>query len=1079
MATPEFLELHRSGLGNLSWLATIALARADGTQTDTLYVSTREVLTGVNSLTGEPGRLFAALATAFSPVSMRTQFCGTDLPMATGGLTLELDRTVTFPAGVGPAITQTIRQSRATHAWMGARVMIYRSYAELLDAKHQQLILPGIVVDLEPDDDTLGLVLRQRTDWNRPVTQRYVNRQDHPRAPEDSVGLPAGGRVYGRITGPAMRRPNASAGWPAVCYDGIEQLRKPARTTKAIVVDSGRGVPTASPNADAKVLVASHALKSIVDSNAGTMVWLESDGGEMVRLEAPGGSLVNAATGSGILIPDGCNFARVAVPPRAFVPDTYAAKYAVHALEPNDVRYALLDQAANYRFLRTQMADVGKHGLPLTIRAILGYQSSATLTGCVLGPCLYGGSVLLPTNTAVHKTVPASTTPTLVAIDFAFGGWNGAASSYWWPDTPWDWGDQFCLQVLFDQTNAHGRGLPDSQQWLRIFFMGLSVNVVLDETLLEASRFTGQYRTVPRGPGQHWPYKMPVIEPAITEFRGKLFAAPQGRPDDGPTSVTGIPNSLIERAPDLLQHLLLDAGQEAAANIETGSGSGSFNVARQYLRWVDGSDLVYSLGISEETDVMTALSWLTSNALMQAHLSPYDDRWRLNVWRTPMTVDYPWALSRYDIMNPRGPKVGATPGPDLITGVRVSYAYDERTGAYAQEASISPTRSVAGYAFRNLRDQCLTVTAGVNDRLDFTPNGRPLQTATLTAGDYEPDTAIQHLRARMDAATGVDQNKYMVSYGALIILGYNDQIRVFDTASTFTVYVAAGYYATMGALATAVQTALNGAGIGGWSCRYSAGRFYIKNTHAGATLKVGTSQTDPERAQGALSALGYSFILGDRTLASGVELPSDDVRYEDHVSITGLYDAFDLNLQSGPNGADSVTAVRHCGDLIGFTSDADHEWRAMLNGSGQAHGSFCGFCPKGTRERLLTADVKRELPVEGRAIADTRSAVSLRNRLVDLLGVDRPPINFETRYLPDIQIGQVVQFRDDMDAWVPYAGYGSNGLWSDKGFVVIEYHHRPGPINDTTEIVAVEVPVIAGSSTTLGWNRGWGIDWLT
>ena len=249
---------------------------------------------------------------------------------------------------------------------------------------------------------------------------------------------------------------------------------------------------------------------------------------------------------------------------------------------------------------------------------------------------------------------------------------------------------------------------------------------------------------------------------------------------------------------------------------------------------------------------------------------------------------------------------------------------------------------------------------------------------------------------------------------------------------------------------------------GGWVFDYAPavdsneGKVTVTKLSGTRTILAGASATAVERAESGWASLGFSQILGNITVtASPTMVTAHDDRFVDHIWIQSLHSVTDYLFQSGTNGADSATAVRHCGDLLGATAAND------ILGSDSTHGSMCFYCPKGVREQALKKTAtrygaRREVEFEGRAIYDTDVALQLRNRVADLLGRPRSTIRFNTTKAPDIERGQVIEFWPDMDDFA-YPGLGSDGKWTGKRFVVTEAVHNLGPTSRDTTIVAVEV----------------------
>src|SRR6185369_9334711 len=173
--------------------------------------------------------------------------------------------------------------------------------------------------------------------------------------------------------------------------------------------------------------------------------------------------------------------------------------------------------------------------------------------------------------------------------------------------------------------------------------MGLLGLYKLPQVLIKSQRVVQGARKVPasRAPGAWGIRKAPVgyesnvTLPAITEFRGKLYANVDGQPDNGSGDFTGVNAALIERPADVLQHLLYTYAGQALAKIERGSSVfGSLVDARALLKTWRNGDMKVAFGISDDTDVRTAINWIASSCASWPYLDRFTDKWKLVPWRS-------------------------------------------------------------------------------------------------------------------------------------------------------------------------------------------------------------------------------------------------------------------------------------------------------------------------------------------------------------------------------------------------------------------------------------------------------------
>jgi len=1084
MATAEFLRQWRSKQGALSLLARLDLPRADGTQVDSLYVGISDQQTWPDSSTGDPGRFWLGAVREFAPVRIPGGFGSTDLPLATGGVTLYADRAIKFAAGVGAAISTTIRGSLSTHVWLNAKATIWRYFHSLNDFKHAQALLPNArVIEWALEDDALVLTLRQGTEWNKPLTPRTVGRHEFPRAPDAVVGaaLPI---AYGKLGYPGMRRPWASR-YPsnfrqyAVLDSGFGVG---GRHGKALLVDNGRGTG-AAVNPNAKVLVAGHLIDSVLDDAKGTAVWFDVDG-TLVLMYSPS-TVVNGASGAGMTIPDGFSSAWIGVVPRDLV--VAGALEARNILDPSDVSYALLDKAqpafVNLAF-SYQLVPTGV-GIPLSAKwqSVVGYVSSSDLSGLNL----YSRAGLDAENnpTSLIMNLPASTTPTI------------ALSQEW--DSPWN-----NPAYVYTQAVRFSGGAGTA----KIFFVGMVYKVTILRVLLDTQRLVSvEDSPVPerRDRAAFGPFAVRKRLPSASELRGDFYANWWGTKDDGAGTYTGTPAAVVERAPDIIMEMLVRYGGVSLADIERGAAThGSFVGARGVLA-LPMKDPTHVVAIAEGSDLLTTITKITSDSLCQMFVSPYDGKFKLNAWKPGLAPSYSWKFSRYDLNEPLGPQAEQTPLPDIVTGIRVAYGYDEKGETYRSEVALTGDRSVAGHDYRGIRDQDMTVVAGKNDRFDF-QSGGSIRLASLAPAIYVPqssetpgsglDTAkgfAQQLKVQIAWAEGTQAtaSRWQVGWGAMVTRDYNDRLAVRRSfgfppvVNTFNnVKMAASGtepYATMEVIAQAAQDALNAQAVvvlgQNWHVRYdrTTMKFYVSHDGGGWDIVNGSGYSDPIRLQSGWAALGFlqnGGAGGFRPVPTyPAELAADDIRLAHHFYLTSMHEGLgaDLLFRSGANGADSAVSVRHCADLLGFASSEDKLAQYSSGGTGY---TYCGDCPKDDRETIMRARAdlygpRRELNLEARTIQDTDTALALRDRAADLFGA-RTPLRLTTRMAPDIELGHVIEFGADLDGLAKYPGPGSDGSWIGKRMVVVEAAHSMGPTSLDTEIVAVDIGLLPSIAVAIG-----------
>lgn len=1093
MATAQFLNHWRSGSGRLSLLVQVDLPRVDGTQVDTLYASTADTATDAGVDVGEPARMWQGLVRSVGPIHHPGGFANTDLGLATSSVTFYANAEVTFPAGVAAVLTKTLRQSLISHLWPDARVFIYR-YIHGLDGfdDAQCILYDANVLEVEVVGDDLTVSLRQAIPWNRPLAPRAVGRKEFARAPDGAIGLPLPS-CYGKFRWTPMRRP-----WTKfTAYDYPEKARfyyvmtaGQAATgvySKAVMVDTGRSGAAGTVNREARIAVAGHQLANVSDESVGCSGWIETSTG-LAMLDPEGTGYANGvavesfntSTLAGYKLPAEKRYAMFGMIPSDVVVVSNMADNARQILDPSDNNFAFFDYTALKRTLHYVLPPVpnefDKASVAYTI--LIGYQSSSDLAGFNGYVSINGGA-----DVALFGAgIAASVTPKILL------GSNIAptlAAEYLW-------------KFYWSGGSPAGK--------VRLFFVGLMVDFRPIEDVVQSERIV-QSRDAVKGivgaAAIHNPKVTPFNlfapigrTPAVTELKGSFYSNYDGVLDDNAGNYTGGALSLIERPTDIIMHLLNVHGGLPLTKIPRVFGDfGSFNAIRSILQ-VDGVDPVHAFNVTESTDVLSVIQWLTADSMTQFSISPYDGNARVHAWYDSPTVDYPYLLRKEDILQPGGPAVRYTPLTDVITDIRVAYRHDARSGSYRSEATLSPDHSVGGHDWRGLRDQNMEVVEGVNDTFEFqiqvasagawTDNARslavgvyvPQSTIAPGSGADRADGFAQQLR--WATRGGGDVATFQVTYGTQITTDYNDRLAYLRNGGNASAFLTAGTPASCEALAAAVQSAVNtqAGTTDKFLCGYDRRelKFWVMHNDGANTWHIdgSTTESDAIMQETAWASLGFSQASADIVIpASPTKLYADDVRIEKHFAIMGLGETSgfkwrtNLMFQSGGAGADSSTAVRNCADLLGFAPAEDK----LADLSPNSGISWCADGGKGILERLMDTTAalygrRRELSIRARTIQSDHTARALRNRVANLFRGPRPLIEFATRAMPDVERGHVFGFREEMAR--PYPAWGTDGLWVGKRFVVVEVVHPNGPIDLATRVIAVDMTTLPTSIVPVG-----------
>lgn len=1009
--------------------------------TITLHMSTRELLT-------TDAILWQNVITAVAPVHSPGSFLTHDVGLATTSFTLANRHLGYSSALYGSQATSVT--SFADLRWVGATVTMWIVELSRPNPADYLQIFKGVVVDYEMRQDGVTVNCEQRRDWNKLVTPQFITRDKYPYASENSVGQPLP-IIIGAMRDVPYRSPWVNAYSNPVSTQAADPLAKNAlpriaggrRTGQSVLADVGLG----GTGAKAKIIIAGHKVKKLCDVNAGCGSFMRTATGKLALVEPASGDIFNNATEAGFLMPDSAQTEMYGILPSEVNPAGFTSFQSPFAtLVYGDGARALLDPWNDVSYARI----AGTVGSPLSLLAAfptispapgiggvayfyIGYRTVGTITGARASVIyLYDTG----TNTHLDLALPASATPAIFYISI------GAALT---PAFQWDFSG---TKFIADQLTGGE---------LHVFFVGFSQKTIPNREIVMPSRVvtTRGQRPVQRHPFEsprnpsYIPYVTQQTLPPTSQLTGEFFANVEGLYDSAAATgfadgtFTGVTGALIERPPDALALLLCMFGGQTYAQIESDAGPlGSFVDARDRMKTWRQSDMVCAFAVSENTDVMTVLTFLAQSALSWVYLSPHDDKWKIIPWRPgSVTTTYGRDLSREDLLAP--PTVRVLPLSHLSTGVRISYGYDGATKTYLHETYLGSSGSSSGFTGRNLRDESVTLFAVVNDKLDFNDNGT-VRSTTIPAGVYAPDNLAQGITTFMNSPNTATPNKFKCAWGSVVTLGFNDKID-WDHGGPFSATVAPGAFASFEDLAAAVQTAMQTVDVN-FICTYSRTTRKVTVQRVGGTfaLKFGTG---PNLGRSIAATLGFPLV----DTAQAPILPGIYAVEEEKFIIVGSA-PFELPFQTGPNGL--LGTRQTCAEALGFDFVRDTNGGLAVRGWG-------GDSPKNLRELDLALAVskyglKRDTQVQLLAVNDSDTAREIRNRLATLLAEPRVTVTFASERIPDMQRGDIFSFQEDMDLVYPFPRVGSDGEWAGKTFMAVELLQHAGP-SWHTEVIAVEV----------------------
>lgn len=1037
MATPAF----RTAFGATT-RSLVVLAKIEPRDPTTLassapvYLSTAVCVTPAGSV--EPARAWSPLIESVGSISAPGAFLSTDLGLCTMDLTIA-------KSAIPPELLLD-----------GAAVTVFQWETSLASFDEANLVFPGVVLSWREDGMRLALSLRQRTNWNRDLVPVEVTAEAFPHAPQDSLGqvVPI---VYGKHSDDPFRAP-----WPErpqmedvttfpTVYRGASLFFGGRRAGPAILVDTGRGAGAVT-NPKAKVLVASHKVRKVADLLNGCGVYMKN-GDSLVSLDPvdPVNDVINTATEAGMLIPDNTSLAWVGAYPVDVDVVANSAENPRAVLDPfNDENFAKFDWTAGYRTLRMKMPSLDDLGEMVGVYLLCGYRSIANTN-------LKLRFRNTTTSTVVDGSLAISATHRIVMGRLGTV-WGGAL-----PGTPWAFSEME-LEAGWPTSTPVITGTGTAE----VYFAGFLVNfkprqeTIESEKLFEhqATRPVARHFGGPRG-GRDvtiWQtYTARETVPAIQELVGKFFANVEGYGDDGEVAAagtfTGTADALIERPPDVLAHILAKYGAESLANVETAPGVfGSFADARANLLTASGRDMVLALAVGQTSDVMTAISWIAQASASLVILDRFTDRWRFVPWRPDAPTDYDLVFRPTDLVEKTSLEVESTPLSRAISGLSLGYGYDAARRGFRHRTRLAWDGSDAGFKYRNIRDEYLSVVAGVNDRLDFATSG--LRTANLTVGDYDgPSYGVMVAGAMKTADPTRD---FCVAHGFTIVQNFNDRIAFQNalTLTTYTVDVAPGVYTADEACAVIVAAMaphLPGSPATATFSR-STRKVSIGRPTGGTGSLVLYVDSSDARARRLYATLGYKNVTA-RTCGGATFAEADYERDDDTFSVacTGL--SLDLLWETGANGLKGTK--RNCAAALGFSTLRDQL-------AGGNVWSWLGASPKGNREQALRTTAsrygaRRDTVEDLRAVADTDTAREVRNRIATLLGKPRLTVRFSSDRVCDLERGRVIEFSGDFDAVVKYRNPDSDGTWAGKRFVVVETEQLLGPAAFYMKVRAVSL----------------------
>lgn len=928
----------------------------------------------------------------------------------------------------------TIHDMLSDYLFQNATVTIYhweRGLTDFADALQQ---FKGVVTrPAEMDSEGLTLHLMQDMGWNKQTPPTVVDKVSYPDSPDVSQGLPIP-IVYGDHRALALRSP-----WTAAYTNKSKQEDAGAGlgVVPLVLVDAGVG------GASVKAVAAGHLIADLTDRTAGMTAFM-AGGSVLAPLDTTGVTETLGASESYLSIADENAVAYVAVIPIDVRASENTATNPRRAMDPFDeTTYATLDQTITKNELQLILPNGGDMGRIESVQYSVAWSGDAANANNLrirsrtpgIG---FGGT---SANWAATGTTPA----------VQVGTWS-TADYYKGTEPSWEFGGG---GTVFDVRIDFTGGATNKA---RIYWVVLVVKFRPQRSLVTpGSSLTTWPALLQPLMGQTRPYiPNTLVEPHLIQrphsniaptFRldSQFYANLKGYNDDGSGTYTGTIGALIERPPDIARHFLVTYGLVSGGDIETGAADqGSFVLARSILRNAQPNDLELACWIGDRTSVQRVLQSICEQSGMCIYKCRFTNEWLCFVWKPGAAEDYGYELSWREMGSFSCEETSVV---DVRHAIRIKYGFDHYKGKTLFEAFVNASGSGQGLSLPTIRDQQLVVTAGVNDKIDWTRSfpGPATYAATLTAGTYtDPMALAVDVRAKMRAAEG--DNRADAGYGFTIKAGWNDLLDFSVGASVFQATLAPGAYTAEG-LAAEVARAMNAVPLVArvFAASYSHSTNFFTITADGQFLIDGYN-TAAGFATSALATLGGLTETGLRApggSSQGFLRP----RYGDRFFIAQQETTGAQNLLWG-TGANAATNAAY---LLG--------WQKTDVTGGLLPVSSATYS-RGTREATASTyegyyGPREERQITASWIRDENTAVELRNRLFDLTARPRVVVRFTTFRAPDLRVMQVIQFSSDLDAVVAYPKYGSDGSWAGKPFRVLEVEQNHGPAYHT-EVLAIE-----------------------
>lgn len=927
-------------------------------------------------------------------------------------------------------------ESLSLWRWKGARVTLYLWDLSLTDYSKKLQEFRGRIDTVDVSEGGVDFTaLQDRAALTTRVASVVVDKTNRPNATDSAVGacIPV---QYGDHGSPPLRGVMAGLGFE----DDLENIGGGRGAVPLVLTDPGLGA------AAVRVEAASHQIVDLYNTSGTCRLFMAGDG-YLAAVDSAASTITEtlAAGGSYADITDDAlvvNFRVLPVDVRTGVGNNTATNPR-RALDITDeTSYATLDQGAGANKLDVILPNpspLGKIVGPVKLFVLFTGDAANTQN---LRCYVRSAGV----SSGVATAVSTSTAGAILSANYP-AGWYSEAWEFGVNEGGMTFGGAAVGDVISLCVDFAGAVAANKA---KIYAVGIIVPAKPNRDLVTPGDPKRTHIAVVdiqgRAPTKSSSHVFSTVvdspgTPDIYTFAADFFATLKGQADDGGGTYTGSAGALIQRVPDIVRHVLQVYGGLSSGDLVTGAGQfGSFVDARDSIRNASPADPVLAPYIVDKMTVQDVIKKVCEQGMAHAWEDVHDGLWRLVPWKRGAPVDYDLAVSWGYLIGP--PIAREASVVDAEQEVRVSYLFDWFRGRSLAEAFVGESGSSQGWQFPTVRDQILTVTAGVNDWLDWKTGawgGGPFTYADqLTPGTYEPIALASHVQSKL--RTHVVAYYSFVGHGFTVATGFNDALEFGYGASNYQTTVPAGRYSADDLAHTVARLMNEAAGLAGvisGSYSHSTNKFTFSSSGSNINTIGPTTAVSP----GTLVWPVMGWVAGTIAAAS-ITAPAATYREQFWIRAESTA-TFQLMFGTGAHAATT------CATLLGWpladTGVAASQAATYTRNDRETQAAALRTEHGITGSRSMVADW----------IRDERTAVSLRDRMWDHAAAPPITLTLTAFAMPGLRRMQTFEVDGTLDPHVAFPRYGSDGTWSGKVMLCLGKVSYRGP-QFYDEVSAVE-----------------------